>query len=171
MNEKISQLMDGELQGIELPGVLTAMKDPDHAAAWACYHAIGDALRGETPRAGYACGLSPAFAARLAAEPTVLAPRRTSVVERTSSWAFAAAATVAAVSVVGWTAYSMLGDTPAAIAKASEAGRLRGGDVRAVAVVPSDYLVAHQEYSPAIALQAVGPYMRAVAVQPGDARQ
>jgi len=169
MNEKISQLMDGELDGAELPHVLTAMKDPQHAAAWACYHAIGDALRNDTHATAYACGMTPAFVARLAAEPTVLAPRR-NIVEATTSWAFAAAATLAAVSVVGWTAYSMLGDTPAALARAGQAGTVRGGDVRNVAVVPPDYLVAHQEYSPAIALQNVGPYIRAVAVQAGEAR-
>ena len=31
------------------------------------------------------------------------------------------------------------------------------------ATVPADYLLAHQEYSPANALQGVGPYLRDVA--------
>jgi sigma-E factor negative regulatory protein RseA len=168
MNEKISRLMDGELDDAELPAVLAAIKDPTHAQAWACYHAIGEALRGETPGAAWACGIPRALAVRLASEPTVLAPRRR-VAERASSWAFATAATLAAVGVVGWTAYSMIDETPAALARAGQAGQVGRAQVRAVANLPADYLVAHQEYSPSVALQ-VGPYMRAVAVQAGETR-
>jgi hypothetical protein len=90
--------------------------------------------------------------------------------ERTATWAWAAAATIAAAGIVGWTALSLVDDTPAAMAKAGEAGTLRAAQVRPAPSVPSDYLVAHQEYSPATALQVVGPYLRAAAVQVGDAR-
>ena len=169
MNEKISRLMDGELGDDELPAVLTAMKDPLQSHAWACYHAIGDVLRGEAAAGPLACGVPPQLAARLAAEPTVLAPRAAPA-ERVSSWAFATAATLAAVGVVGWTAYSMMDGTPAALARAGEAGQIGRAQVRQVANLPSDYLVAHQEYSPAMAIQVAGPYMRAVAVQAGDVR-
>jgi len=34
--------------------------------------------------------------------------------------------------------------------------------------VPEDYLLAHQEYSPATAMQGVGPYLRAVSVPLAD---
>jgi sigma-E factor negative regulatory protein RseA len=169
MNEKISRLMDGELADDELPGVLAAMKDAGNAHAWACYHAIGEVLRGEAPGAAFACAIPPSLAARLATEPTVLAPRRTPV-ERVSSWAFATAATLAAVGVVGWTAYSMMDDTPAALARAGQAGQVGRAQVGPVANLPADYLVAHQEYSPAVAIQVAGPYMRAVAVQAGEPR-
>jgi sigma-E factor negative regulatory protein RseA len=143
--------------------VLAALKSSDGFATWACYHAIGDTLRREATARAFACGVSPHLAARLAAEPTVLAPRRT-VVEKTTNWAWAAAATVAAVGIVGWTAMSLVDQTPAAVAKAGEAGSVRAAMVRPAASVPSDYLVAHQEYSPSTAI-AVGPYLRAASVQ------
>jgi len=169
MNEKISRLMDGELDGVELSTVLAGLKAPEALQTWTCYHAIGDALRRDAPARAFACGIAPDFARRLAAEPTVVAPRGT-MVERTATWAWAAAATVAAVGIVGWTAFSLVDETPAAVAKAREAGSLRAAQVRQVAVVPSDYLVAHQEYSPSTALQAFGPYLRAAAVQGSEAR-
>jgi sigma-E factor negative regulatory protein RseA len=169
MNEKISRLMDGEIDDAELQSVVAALKRPEALSAWACYHAIGDALRQDAHAATFRCGLSPQLAARLAAEPTVLAPRRR-VVERTASIAWAAAATVAAVGVVGWTALSLVDENPAAMAKAREAGSVRAAQVRQASTVPSDYLVAHQQYSPATALQVVGPYLRAAAVQGSDIR-
>jgi sigma-E factor negative regulatory protein RseA len=163
MNENISRLMDGELDAGELEGVCAGLKRPDALAAWTCYHVIGETLRG-TPT--LALGYDGRFAARLADEPTVLAPRA-----RTASgpvtWAVAAAATVAAVTIVGWTAMSVLGDTPTAFAKAGEAGAVSAARVRPAAV-PADYLLAHQEYSPAAAIQGVGPYLRAVGTQPAD---
>jgi sigma-E factor negative regulatory protein RseA len=164
MNEKISRLMDGELDGPELQSALASLKSGEAHRTWACYHAIGDVLRGDMPARAFACGLKPALAAQLAAEPTVLAPRRT-MVEKTATWGWAAAATIAAAGIVGWTAFSLVDDTPAAVAKAREAGSLRAAQVRPAATVPSDYVVAHQEYSPAGSLQAVGPYLRAAAIQ------
>jgi sigma-E factor negative regulatory protein RseA len=169
MNEKISRLMDGELDDVELPSVLAGLKSPDALHTWTCYHAIGDALRRDASPRAFACGVSPAFGRRLSAEPTVIGPQRTAV-ERTAAWAWAAAATIAAVSIVGWTAFSLVDETPAAVAKAREAGSLRAAQVRQLAAIPSDYLVAHQEYSPSTALQVVGPYLRAAAVQGGDTR-
>jgi hypothetical protein len=35
--------------------------------------------------------------------------------------------------------------------------------MRPTTVLPADYLLAHQEYAPANALQGVGPYLRDVA--------
>ena len=79
-----------------------------------------------------------------------------------AAWAWAAAASIAAVTVVGWTAYSMIDATPAGFAKAREAGTMRAAQLRP-ATIPADYLLAHQEYSPANVLQGVGPYLRDVA--------
>ena len=163
MNENISRLMDGEVDDAELQSVLAALKSPGGLATWACYHAIGDTLRRDVSLHAFACGVPKDLAARLAGEPTVLAPRRT-VVEKTTTWAWAAAATVAAVGIVGWTAMSLVDQPPAAVAKAGEAGSVRAAMVRPAVTVPSDYLVAHQEYSPSTAL-AVGPYLRAASVQ------
>ena len=163
MNENISRLMDGELDANEFDQCCAGLKRPDVMATWACYHVIGETLRGAPTQAG---GLGARFAERLAAEPTVLAPRPRPA-SGPVAWAFAAAASVAAVTVVGWTAMSIVGDNPAAMAKAREASAVSAARVRP-STVPADYLLAHQEYSPAV-IQGVGPYLRAVATQGGDA--
>ena len=158
MNEKISRLMDGEIDASELDAVCAALKSDAAMATWSCYHTIGDALRGET---AVTASVGPTVARELAAEPTVLAPRPRSV-SRTASWAWAAAASLAAVTVVGWTAFTLIEAPPAGIAKAGEAGTMRAAQIRTLTVSP-DYLLAHQEYAPANALQSVGPYLRDVA--------
>jgi sigma-E factor negative regulatory protein RseA len=128
-------------------------------ATWNLYHTIGDALRGETAATR---NVAAAVSRTLTAEPTVVAPRAPGL-SRPASWAFAAAASLAAVTVVGWTAYSMVDATPAAIAKMREAGTMKAAQMRPTTVLPADYLLAHQEYAPANALQGVGPYLRDVA--------
>ena len=158
MNEKISRLMDGEIDAPELDAVCAMLKSDAAMDTWSCYHTIGDALRGET---AVTQGVGTAVARQLAAEPTVMAPRLSNV-SRHASWAWAAAASLAAVTVVGWTAYSLIDATPGGIAKAREAGTVRAAQIRPL-TVPPDYLLAHQEYAPANALQSVGPYLRDVA--------
>ena len=158
MNERISRLMDGEVDASEVDGVWAMLKDDAAMTTWSCYHTIGDALRGETP-VTRSVGME--VSRKLRAEPTVLAPRM-SAASRTASWAWAAAASAAAVTVVGWTAYSLIDATPAGFAKAGEAGAMRAAQARQI-TIPADYLLAHQEYAPANALQSVGPYLRDVA--------
>ena len=165
MNENISRLMDGECDEAEIEALCGELKRPDAFATWSCYHAIGDVLRGQRAEV---TGFCARFSARIAQEPTVLAPRPR-INSRSASWALAAAATVAAVSVVGWTALSVADDIPAVLAQARHSGALRPAQLR-MANVPTDYLLAHQEYSPATAIQGVGPYLRAVAVPGADVR-
>jgi len=163
MNENISRLMDGEVDGNEVDAVCAALKRQDALATWTCYHVIGDAMRGSgAPSAGF----DGSFAARFASEPTVLAPSRRDST-KIATWSWAVAATLAAVTVVGWTASSILGDTPAAVAKAGEATAVSAARVRG-STIPPDYLMAHQEYSPAAAIQGVGPYLRAAVTQTSD---
>jgi sigma-E factor negative regulatory protein RseA len=126
---------------------------------------IGDALRG-------GCPIAPGFAARLstrlADEPTVLAPR--AAPSRPVTYAWAVAAGMGAVALVGWVAFATLQPEPGALAKA-------GGTVVSRAptfapkAIPADYLLAHQEYSPTMQIQGVGPYLNAVATPGADARQ
>jgi sigma-E factor negative regulatory protein RseA len=165
MDEKISRLMDGDCDAAELDAACVAMKSKDALLTWVCYHAIGDVLRGQR---GFMPGFEVRFAARFAQEPTVLAPVARAP-SRAATWAFAAAATMAAVTVVGWTAFTLYAEPPAVVAKAREANSVRAAQLRPSGV-PAEFLLAHQEYSPSTALQGVGPYVRAVVVQ-GDARQ
>jgi sigma-E factor negative regulatory protein RseA len=170
MNENISRLMDGEVDAQEFDLLCAEMKSPEAMNAWACYHVIGDQLRGAH---GVSVGFATRFRAALAAEPTMLAPplaspplrRRT---EQVATAAWAIAATLAAVTVVGWTAFSMVDAPPTAVAKAREAATVRAAQVKPE--LPADYLIAHQEYSPSTAIQSMGPYLRAVAVTGSEPR-
>lgn len=75
-NQQLSALVDGEQGPTTLPSILDALEhDTELAARWGRYHLISAALRGEPVRHEF-LGVAPAVAARLAAEPTVLAPRR-----------------------------------------------------------------------------------------------
>lgn len=161
MNEDLSRLMDGDLDDDEAGRVIGECRHAGALEAWRCYQVIGDTLRGAPPgRPGFEARM----AAALAAEPTVLAPRRRQ--HPVATWAWAAAASVAAVTVVGWTALSLTESPGTAIAKAREAGAITRVDVRPQAL-PQDYVLVHQEYSPATALQGVSPYLRAVAAPAG----
>jgi sigma-E factor negative regulatory protein RseA len=161
MGEEISCLMDGELEDAPLDLVYGQLKRPEGLDAWVCYHVIGDTLRGANT---VAPGFSRRFAARLAAEPTVLAPR--AAPSRPVTYAWAAAAGAAAVALVGWVAFGTLQPEPMAFAKAGEAG-VRVAPGANPQVVPADYLVVHHEYSPTAQIQGIGPYLQpATAVGP-----
>ncbi len=169
MNEQISRLMDGDADESEVERVCHGCATGPVMETWVCYHMIGDALRGSVSEATSAApGFSQRFAAMLAAEPTILAPQSRLTHRLGVSWAIAA--TVAAVAVVGWTAVSLTDAPTTAIARAREAADVRAAQLRPQAISP-DYLLAHQEYSPATAMQGAGPYLRAVAVPAGDAQR
>jgi sigma-E factor negative regulatory protein RseA len=170
--ERISSLMDGELDAHQAGQEWTRLRnDPGARASWETYHLIGDAMRGDAV-------LSPKFSARLserlAAEPTVLAPRR-SPARRVVTYAWSAAASFSAVALVGWMAfYSPLSPQPhAPLATAPQAVPATPAAAPQVelASVPSEgrmneYLIAHQEFSPSTAIQGVAPYIRTVSATP-----
>lgn len=165
MREKLSAWMDGELNGEQAGPLLPQLKRDDGLRSdWDCYHLIGDALRGvQGP------DLCAKISARLAAEPTVLAPRRRGAAEKMRWYALSAAASVAAVSFVGWMALSGLQQDAPQIAAAPAA------EVKHVAVPAGegakDYLLAHQRYSPSSAMHGVAPYVRTVAEERSSARR
>ena len=163
MNENLSAWMDGELDAEYARQLPTRLKrDAGVRGNWDCDHVIGDALRGiQGPDL---CGR---ICARLDAEPTVLAPRRRSTVEKALRVALSVAASVAAVAFVGWMAVpSLQPDTQPITAKA---------EVRQIAVPAGegakDYLLAHQRYSPSNAMQGVASYVRTVAEERSAVRR
>ena len=165
--EEISLLVDGELEIEHIERVCTRLRDGASITTWVCYHTIGDALRGSS---AVMPGFAARFATRFGAEPTVLAPPRRGPAPAAVAWAVAA--TVAAVSVVGWVAMTTLpagdGTMPAALITARQAATVRPADTRPA--VDNEYLVVHQEYSPTTAIQGARPYLRAVAATDPDAR-
>ncbi len=173
MKENISALMDGELDGRAAAATIDALRrDPAALEAWRAYHLVGDALR-DTP------ALSPDFAARVAArlagEPTVLAPGRLRPVQRRwLSMPAAAAASVAGVALVGWLAFApqQPGSPQPALAKAPASAlvAVKPALVPLPAGTP-DYLLAHQGFSPRISLQGMAPYVRTVSAQASPTRK
>jgi len=159
--------MDGEVDDAEFERCVKDLRSGEAMETWICYHVIGDSLRGAHGISVH--GVSTQFSARfrtaLAAEPTVLAPPRERIRNsQPATFAWAVAATIAAVTVVGWTAFTMVDVPPTAIAKAREAATVRAAQVKPQADVASEYLLAHQEFSPAMAIQGGAPYLRAATV-------
>ena len=134
-------------------------------ATWVCYHVIGDALRGAPARRA---GFSRRFAARLAAEPTVLAPQRARASRAGRLRLGGRGDGGGGHASSAGSPFGTLDPAPTAIAKAREAATVRAAQVRPQAV-PADYLLAHQEYSPTTRSRASGPYLRAR--RPADRRR
>ncbi|HVF64481.1 MAG TPA: RseA family anti-sigma factor [Casimicrobiaceae bacterium] len=161
MNEQLSRLMDGDLPDADIERVVRGCGTPDAIVSWTCYHLIGDTLRGDASATVVVRRATrERLVQALASEPTVLAPKPRRY-EPVVTWGWAAAATVAAIAVVGWTAVSLTDSPGTVVAKAREARALTAAQVRPQAL-PPDYVLVHQEYSPATAIQGVRPYLRAV---------
>lgn len=164
--EKISALMDGELEGPEARRQLARLKqDEELVRHWHDFHLIGDALRGEHQLSQ---GFSQRLVGRLASEPTVLAPQHRAV-KRFATYALSAAASLSAVALVGWLAFFQNPLSPQTdLAKAPTTTTSPAAVPSSqLASVPSDgkmneYLIAHQEFSPSTEIQGLAPYIRGV---------
>jgi sigma-E factor negative regulatory protein RseA len=172
MKQKISQWMDGELEGPDAERMLPALREESEARqAWRTYHLIGDVLR-ETQL------LSPRFDERiaesLAQEPTVLAPAATSAGRSWRRYLAPAATAAAAAGFVGAVAFMtplqepgvapQLAQTPPRATPAAVVTEPAAATVP-LPVATDDYLLAHQGYSPRNRLQGVAPYVRTVSGQ------
>jgi sigma-E factor negative regulatory protein RseA len=180
MAEEISRLVDGELDPDQVDAVCRRLRGEEAMSTWVAYHVIGDVLRDSGTLSP---GFSQRFARRLAAEPTVLAPPRREVRSGTFR-ALAVAASAAAVAVVGWAALQVFQPGPPELAAtAPVASAAPAGARQAVATGPTaasgerglggnvgEYLLVHQEYSPATMIQGVQPFIRAVSFEDGPAR-
>jgi len=176
MKDKISALMDGELDDKSTAEMIDSLgRDGEALHAWRTYHLISDAMRDSRMLSD---GFTGRVAARLSAEPALLAPGRRQAEPR--RWlVLSAAASVAAVSLVGWLAFAPQRDagspqaqraqTPAAVTPALRS--VAGKKPPAIVPLPSgtnDYLLAHQGFSPRASLQGMAPYVRTVSDQPQE---
>ncbi len=174
MEEKISALMDGELGSDDAAGILARFSKTDELREqWAAYHLISDAL--SQPEVAH-IDVATRVRVRLAAEPTVLAPRRP---EKHRPIAFAAAASIAAMAVAGW--MSVHTTQPIDLSQTNLADNrpaptpplsvLPAASVSATSQTPAsapprmnDYLMAHREFSPGATMHGMAPsYVRTVA--------
>jgi sigma-E factor negative regulatory protein RseA len=164
MKSKISAFMDGELAQHEAGSALESLRDEDEARdAWRRYHLIGDLMRDpNTLSSGFCAGFSSRVGERVAQEPTVLAPSRRRIeAVRMPVWALSAAASLAAVALVGWVAFGprdepQIAQSQPPVLAAQEAPQV------APPAAANDYLLAHQGYSPRNSLQGAAPYVRTV---------
>ncbi len=165
MKENLSAWMDGELSAEQARPLLPQLsRDPGLRAGWDYYHLIGDALRGvQGP------DLCAKICARLDAEPTVLAPRRSNFAEKLHWKVLSVAASIAAVAFVGWMVL------PGGQPDAPQLAAVSAPEVKPVPVPAgegaNDYLLAHQRYSPSSAMQGVAPYVRTVAEERSAVRR
>jgi len=172
MKARISELMDGELERGEAAGPLEALRTESGArAAWRSYHLIGDAMRDTQV---LSAGFVERVAAKLAAEPTVMAPARLApAAQQRPRWQFlSAAASLAAVALVGWVAFGPQENAPQVAQTPAQNLAMKAQVAPPAAQVPppdaaQDYLYAHQGYSPRNSLQGVVPYVRMVSGQDG----
>lgn len=178
MKEKISALMDGELEGVAAEELIDGLRrGGEPLEAWRMYHVAGDAMRDTRLLSeGFAARLSQ----RLAAEPTVLAPRR--MERKPRSWMAipaAVAASVAGIALVGWLAFApqshqaaaplAQAPAPAAVTTVAKAAK-KPARIPLPSATP-DYLLAHQGFSPRVSLQGMAPYARTVSDEAIEGRK
>jgi sigma-E factor negative regulatory protein RseA len=167
VQERISVFADGETSDEQLDVALAELRSEDGKADWALYHQIGDLLRSDEMAMPLSAGFHAGMAARLAAEPALIAPAALRVTARKSGVRRLAlpgvlAAAAAAVAFVGTPQLMVaMQGAPAlspAIAVVSDSGvartALNAGAARGGAVLRDqgidEYLMAHQRFSPSV---------------------
>ena len=159
--EKISQLMDGELGEREARLQIRRLEsEASLMQAWDTYHLIRDAMRDDI---SLGIDFERRLRQRLDGEATVIAPN---VASRVVRYSLPLAAAVAGVAVVGWLALSSQ-PQPAPSPGARIAPAVVATETPAAGQM-SDYLLAHQEFSPTAAMQGVASYVRTVSNEDRD---
>jgi sigma-E factor negative regulatory protein RseA len=166
MKDRLSALMDGELDDKSAAELIAALgRDREAVQTWRTYQLISDAMRQSRLLSE---GFTARVAERLAAEPAILAPRALQPEPR-RWYALSAAASLAAVALVGWLAFAPQPSlTPQVAPAPAPLAKLQGVVDTKPAIVPlpsaaNDYLLAHQGFSPRVSLQGMAPYVRTVA--------
>ncbi|HEY4373316.1 MAG TPA: sigma-E factor negative regulatory protein [Burkholderiales bacterium] len=182
--ESLSACMDGEA-GQHGDLLVQVGSDEELRAQWSVFHCIGDVLRSDELSC-HADSFNRRFAAKLAAEPHVFAPRAARAVAarqaelQRARWikpaslaaSLAAVAVVATVAMQQWTttAGNPAGPSVAALVSPQQAGQMTPvaapvtpSQQMAQASLPSVYLMAHRQF----ASQRTALYVQTVAHDSG----
>ena len=161
MKERISALMDGELEGHAAEEAIGSLRGEGEALeSWRMYHLISDGLRQTTM---LSAGFTARVSQRLAEEPTVLAPGRIPGRTPVQRIAYAGAAIAAALGLVSWLAFGPQPEVPRTQMAISPAPSVAMTPVTVqLTSSANDYLLAHQGFSPRVSLQGMVPYVRTV---------
>ena len=180
MQEKISALMDGELDADDASTVIEQFRNAEELRErWVAYHLISDALgQSEIKPLDIARRVN----ARLMAEPAVSmvssAPLPRPAAKRKPT-AYAAAASIAAAMVGGWIILQttqesdLLRQNLADNGRSSSTSAATGAPVATYPAIPAkasvaasesaqinDYLLAHRQFSPSTTMHGAIPFMR-----------
>ncbi|HUW25617.1 MAG TPA: sigma-E factor negative regulatory protein [Gallionella sp.] len=158
MKKEISALMDGELFEDKAEDLLNRIKrNFDAREGWETYHLIGDVLR--QPEHIHS-DLSAKVRERMQDEPVVLAPRGRAAKQKIRTVALSAAASLMAVGVVAWMSAQITPETFPQTAMQQAALHPASLQIKPGS---SDYLMAHQEFSPSTDMSGGAAYIRTVA--------
>lgn len=151
----LSAVLDGEAKRADIEACIAGLKhDEALRKNWSEYHLIGDVMRGADAAPA---DFMARFSAQLAAEPTVLAPRRSVWPQRVAVASFASLAVWGVVAVTGLTS-----DAPGIPPLSAAAQQVAFESLQESAESRlAPYLVAHQEFAP---MAVASPYQRAVEV-------
>ncbi len=174
MNEKLSALMDDELDELETRRLLAALgEDAGAHATWGRYHAIRAVLRREAlPAEGR--DIARRVRERLVDQP---GPGRGRLPLARLAGQLALAASVAGVAILGarlWLGSASEPVTPTAKNDAAPAEYLRASTTRwdtkerDVENTLNAYLVEHNEFAPAAGVSGMLPYVRVVGYDSRD---
>lgn len=171
--EQISALADGELADEHIELALAALRQEEGQTDWEVYHQIGDVLRSDDMAVRLSPGFAARMAARLEAEPTIVAPKPaqnqagSDDVKRGASqarrWAIPSMAAAAAMATVAFFTTPQLMVALKGDGEASQTTKMASGVEQAGVVAASapegvvlrdpridDYLMAHQRFSPSV---------------------
>jgi len=166
MKNEISALMDGEMFEDDAEVLFDRIKRDSNAPVdWAAYHLIGDVLR--QPEYIHR-DISARVRERMQNEPTVLAPRSRMVKQKARVFALSAAASLLAVGVVAWMSLQISPEV--APQMAMQQSSLRPASLQ-IQSRSSDYLMAHQEFSPSTDMNGGASYIRTVAYSAEEKQQ
>jgi len=167
MKNKISALMDGELDNVDIADTITQIKKTEELRnEWATYHLIGDTLRQSVV---VPIDIASHVSKRLAAEPTVLTSRTLTEHKGRVFTLAVAASVMTVVAAAVWISMQTM-DLPLEpiTDKSVLQAAVQVEPTVITAPVPSpaqinDYLLAHWEFSPRTAMHGAAPYIRTVA--------